>query len=227
MKTSRVVGIIILAVMVWWWSPLYYITLYPASSSRAIRPVNVYQGPLQQGTDKEPFFINDRKGIKVKITPVAEYEIQARIAINRTYPNYFNVVELEDLLTNDMALVWGKFAEDRIMKKMKFSHQWTYFGFRFSDPALSQEPGLQYLSEHFSSNHLVAANKNIDHALRQAGKSDRIRAAGYLIDIEISGLPEIKSSLVRTDNWIPGEGNRGGSEFIYVTEFQNGDRVYK
>ncbi|MDP3697885.1 MAG: hypothetical protein Q8R55_07860 [Candidatus Taylorbacteria bacterium] len=227
MKTSRIVGIIMLTVLVWWWSPLYYITLYPASSNRAIRPVNVYEEPFQRRTDKEPFFVNDQKGKRVKITPVAEYEIQARVAINRTYPNYFNVVELENLLTNDMALVWGKFAEDRIMKKMKFSHQWTYSGFRYTDPVLNQEPGLQYLSEHFSSNHLVAANKNIDHALRQAGKGDRIRVAGYLVNIKITGLPEIKTSLVRTDNWTPGEGNRGGSEFIYVTEFQNGDRVYK
>ena len=226
MKTPRIVGIIILAVLVWWWSPLYYTTLYPASSNGAIRSVNVYEEPLQRGTDKESFFVNDQKGKRVKITPVAEYEIQARVAISRTYPNYFNVVELENLLTSDMALVWGKFAEDRIMKKMKFSHQWTYSGFVYTDQALSREPGLQYLSEHFSSNHLVAANKNIDHALRQAGKGDRIRIAGYLVNIEITGLPEIKTSLVRTDNWIPGEGNRGGSEFIYVTEFQNGDRVY-
>lgn len=189
--------------------------------------INLRLEPLQEDIKEPEFTIADRKGRSVKIFPVASYDIMARVAISRNYPNYFNVVELEDVLTNDMALVWGKFGDKNIMKKVTFSHQWTYSGFSFKDPELSEEPGLDYLSKHFSSNHTVASNKNIDHALRRVKKYDRIRMKGYLINLEIPGLPLIKSSLVRTDNWVPGEGNRGGSEFIYVTELQIEDRVYR
>lgn len=227
MKKAKIVGLLIAGILVFWNSPLYFIVFYPVSFERIQHGVSTYGEPFQEDIQKEPFTVKDRDGRDVKITPVASYDIQARVAVNRNYPNYFNVVELENLLTSDVALVWGRFAEDRIFKRVKFSHLWTYSTFRYNDPELSKDPGLQYLSEHFSSNHLVAGSKNIDHAFRRIRKGDRVRISGHLINIDIPGLKTIKTSLVRTDNWTPGEGNSGGSEFIYVTEFQNGDRLYK
>jgi len=99
--------------------------------------------------------------------------------------------------------------------------------FRYTDQRLHQELGLDYISSHVASTHLIGATPNIANALRQIRKNDVIHIKGFLINIQIPGETLVKTSLVRTDNWIPGQGNTGGSEFIYVTELQNGDRLFK
>ncbi len=224
----KIAGIVVVFILVWYFSPLYYLTIYPASSSSAATPIDTDIEPLQENINIPEFSVQDRKGRTVKIIPVASYDIQARVAVSQNYPNYFNVTGLDDVLTDDMALVWGKFADKNVMKKVTFSHQWTYSTFEYNDRKLNEDIGLTYLSQHFSSNHTVAADKNIDHALRRIRKYDPVRLKGYLINMDVPGIQdEVKTSLVRTDNWIPGQGNRGGSEFIYVTELQIWDRVYK
>lgn len=227
MKSTHSFLAIIFLLLAWWFSPLYYITVYPARSENATRRIDVYQEPVQESLEIDPFLITSRDNTPVTLIPVANYEINARVAINRTYPNYFNSEDFEDFLTSDMALVWGEFAENAVFKKVKFAHQFMYSTFRYYDNEISQKPGLQYLSEHFSSNHIIAKNKNIDHALRRAKKGDHVRIKGYLVNIEIPDRETIKTSLSRKDNWTPGEGNSGGSEFIYATEFQLGNDLYK
>lgn len=206
---------------------MYYPLRYPAIAQSTENKINVFGEPLQEKTAKEFFEFKNRNGEKVTITPVVAYDISARVIINERYPNFWNVAELDNLLTNDLVLVWGRLSEDRYLKKIKFSHQWTYMTFRYTDKELNSDPGYEYISNHVSSNHLIAANKNIDHALRQLQRNDVVRIKGYLINIQTPDKPLIQTSTTRTDNWRQGEGNTGGSEFIYVIEMQKGDRLYR
>ena len=94
--------------------------------------------PLQEKTNKEAFEFKNRNGEKVAIIPVAVYDISAKVVINERYPNFWNVAELDNLLTNDLVLVWGKLFENRYLKKIKFSHQWSYMTFKYADEKLNQ-----------------------------------------------------------------------------------------
>ena len=207
---------------------LYYEIRYPVKGEKTTNSIDVSKEPTQGDTNAKPLTVENRKGSQVELTPVATYDIEARVIINETYPNFWNVCcGLDDLLTNDLVLVWGRFAENKYLKKVRFSHQWTYMTFSYQDPSLNTDPGYEYLSSHASSNHLIASNKNIDHALRRLGKNDLVRIRGYLVDVKIPGEQLIRTSRARTDNWIPGQGNRGGSEFIYVKELQRDSRDYR
>lgn len=206
---------------------IYYPLRYPAISQFTENKINVFGEPLQEMVVKKAIQVENRKGEKVNIVPVATYDISAKIIINERYPNFWNVAGLDDLLTNDLVLVWGRLSEGRYLEKIKFSHQWTYMTFSYTDEELNSDLGNEYIKNHVSSNHLIAANKNIDHALRQLQRNDLIRIQGHLVDIQISDQPIIHTSTVRTDNWRMGQGNTGGSEFVYVTELQEGNRLYK
>lgn len=208
--------------------PAYYAIRYPVIAELTSDNINISNEPVQAGTKGELFSVLDREGKAVTLIPVADYEIWAKVIINETYPNFWNVGHgLDNLLTNDLVLVWGRLSEERYLKKIKFSHQWTYMTFKYTDGELNRDPGYEYISNHVSSNHLIAANKNIDHALRRLQKNDIVRIQGHLVNIQISDQPIIQTSTVRTDNWRAGQGNTGGSEFIYVTELQEGDKLYK
>lgn len=205
----------------------YLAIRYPTSGQYSGELIDVSSEPLQEETDAVPFFIEDREGRSVEIIPVATYDIQARVVINRGLPRYDARTPLGDVLTNDMGLVWGGVARDDVVDRIKFSHQFSYVTFRYNDRELHEEFGFEYISDHIASNHLIGANSNIDHALRRLGKGDIIRVKGYLINIQIPDEPLIETSVVRTDNWRAGEGNTGGSEFIYVTELQAGSQLYR
>lgn len=208
--------------------PAYYAIRYPVAKEPASYEIDVSYEPVQTSIKKESFTELDRGGKTVTLIPVADYEIWARAIINETYPNLWNVGHgLDDLLTNDLVLVWGKVAENRYLERIKFSHQWSYMTFKYKDDELNSDPGYDYISNHVSSNHLIAANKNIDHALRRVGQHDLVRIKGYLINIQGPGQSLIQTSAVRTDNWRSGQGNTGGSEFIYVTELQNGNFLFR
>lgn len=208
--------------------PAYYAIRYPVIEELASNDINISNEPVQTSTKRELFSVLDKEGKTVTLIPVADYEIWARVIINETYPNFWNVDRgLDNLLTNDLVLVWGRLSEERYLKKIKFSHQWTYMTFKYTDEELNRDLGYEYIPNHVSSNHLIAANKNIDHALRRLQKNDTVRIQGYLVNIQIPGQPIIQTSTVRTDNWRAGQGNTGGSEFIYVTKLQKENKLYK
>ena len=209
-------------------SAYFYQFRYPATAVTIADLIDANIEPKQEAVNQDLIYITDRKGRQSELIPVATYDIQAKVAINARHPQSVKIGNfLDDLLTNDLVLVWGKIADDYYLKRINFSHQFAYMTFKYKDPDLNQDPGQEYIFTHVSSNHLIAANTNLDHALRQLQKGDIVRLKGYLVNITGADKTLINTSTVRTDNWQQGEGNTGGSEFIYVTELQNGDRLFK
>jgi len=205
----------------------FYAIRYPATGEKTAHQIDPSVEPVQEDVLQDSFFVKDREGRDVELIPVARYDIEALSVINRAYPRIDVKAPVGDVLTTDLVLVWGRLAEEQYLRHVRFAHQFTYMTFKYSEPSLDRDLGYDYISSHVSSNHLIAANPNIAHGLRRIGKNDPVRIKGYLVNIQISGTPVIVTSTVRTDNWRQGEGNRGGSEFIYVTEMQRGSDIYK
>lgn len=205
----------------------FYALRYPATGEKTTHLIDPSVEPVQEEARQDSFFVKDREGRDVELIPVARYDIEALSVIDRAYPRIDVGAPVGDVLTADLVLVWGRLAEEQYLQHVRFAHQFTYMTFKYSEPSLDRDLGYDYISSHVSSNHLIAANPNIAHGLRRIGKNDPVRIKGYLVNIQIPGAPVIPTSTVRTDNWRQGEGNRGGSEFIYVTELQLGRDIYK
>jgi len=176
----------------------YYAVRYPTTSEYTNQSIDPSVEPIQGSTSEDAFFVTDRKGRNVQILPIASYDIQARVVINRGLPRYDVKSPLGDVLTNDLVLVWGRVAQEENVKKIKFSHQFTYMTFKYNDRDLHEELGLDYISSHVSSNHLIAANSNIDHALRRLRKNDIVRIRGHLVNIQIPDFPTLQAFKARS-----------------------------
>lgn len=207
---------------------LYTRFRFPTQSDVANESIRTSEEPLQTLITHDEILVQDRQGRTISLLPIADYDISARVIINHPYSRWVRSgLTVEDLLTTDLVLGWGLLADMNYIKRISFSHQFLYMTFQYHDPALDKNPGLLYILDHVSSNHIIASNKNIRNALQQIRTYDIVRIRGYLIDIAIPGEPRINTSRIRTDNWQRGQGNTGGSEFIYVTKLQIGNRQYE
>ncbi len=195
-------------------------------------PVDVSREPLQTEAREEGVVWEiNHKGdhYKVVITPLYEYDISGKVVSVRKWRSWeeSGCPVWKEVFPLDFALTWGKVAEEKYARYIKFYHtpasrfvHWKY-NFPAQGPSLSQ----RYLESHISNNHLCPANETIRYALKKVKKGDRVRIEGWLMYMELfkdnQKLFSARSSTTRKDTW------GGACESIYVKRIQIQERIYE
>ena len=189
----------------------------PKSSGFEVPPNPIVSEPIQTDLSDDDYVRIKKHSVNVILHKRAKYQISAKVAVKYRYADrYFSKIAPLDL-----ALIWGKVADKQYKKYFKFSQSVRFAFYEYSyDCPLTKE----YISIHFSNNHIIPANKNIKNALFFLTKKNKnIYLEGYLVDV--NGWIKNKNfstntSLKRDDNW------GGACEIFYVTKVIVNDKVY-
>ncbi|MDD2331726.1 MAG: hypothetical protein PHI68_03625 [Candidatus Cloacimonetes bacterium] len=185
------------------------------SSTVELPPIETYVDPVQEQTDIVVPELHIGKSTYT-FKPKASYQIAGVLVSKRKYSKGF----MSDISPWDFALAWKAVPE--YLKHIKFD-QIVRFCLFYLKPDAPVSP--DYVSRHFSNNHLIPATDNLRRAMKLAREGMKVELGGYLVDVESKeagkGSLAWKSSLSRTDT-----GN-GACEIIYVTKLRLEDRLYE
>lgn len=183
-------------------------SIYMSGTRRGIAGI---REPLQE-TVKGGGMHRNADGFETDITFKCYYDIEALVLSTHDY----NGSELSDKFAPvDAALGWGKVAQYNDI----IDFNWEQSGrFCRCDPLSAADVKLlgsvEYVQEHFSNNHLIPAEKDVEKKIKKIRKGDHIRIRGYLVNVDGSSEDASfhwHSSTSRSDT-----GN-GACEIIYVT----------
>ncbi|NQU99203.1 MAG: hypothetical protein HQ538_00540 [Parcubacteria group bacterium] len=176
----------------------------------------LYQEPIQEHTDKEPF--EKRVGdITYNIKPITSYELYGLVV---TYNNankwwdYYHKVWNDFINLKDICVIWNKNIDTEVYKQMKFkSGSWTcYMESKYGG---GEEVRSNFSFSHLSNNHLLDDNEEIAGKIMEAEIGDQIYFKGYLVEYSHSDEQFKRgTSTLRTDT-----GNNA-CETVYVTDFE-------
>ncbi len=144
---------------------------------------------------EEPFQKNIKEKISFgyknfRITPLAEYEVVARVLSRH---NYKKSKEAK-LSTMDLVLGWGKMANLNITKDIKISQwgRWYYWKTkRFPIPR-------REIETHSANTHIIPATEEVYEILKKIKKHDIVHLKGKLVRVEDNNW-YWQSSLSRKD----------------------------
>lgn len=170
--------------------------------------IDISNDPIQIPYTGEPI-IKESRGHKYTITPVATYEISAKVGSVKAYND-------DKVSPMDICVAWGELAAESNIS-------YTQSG-RFCSPELIGElknrenyrGGLSAYKH--SNNHIIPANNSILRALNTIRVGDKITLKGFLVNVDGRYW---RTSLSRYDT------GDGACEIIYVTEVRIGNSIWK
>lgn len=164
--------------------------------------------PLQTPYKGESVIINS-KNDRYTLSPVATYEISAKVVSIRKYNDDMAVSPV------DLCSVWGQMADERGISYSQSERYCTYY--YGSVPSF----GEYYMLTHFANNHIIPANGNVSNAINSISVNDKVILKGFLVDVKNEKGNSWKTSLTRYDS------GYGGCEIIYVTRVRIGTKIYE
>ena len=179
--------------------------------------ISTSEDPEQQMIeDLDKIIINNDSG-QFSITPIAEYDISARVVSARSYSRKWTA----SLSPVDIALVWGRLAErkmdDYISYKQK--NRWYFYRYSFDCPVDNN-----YIISHSSNNHIIPASYNLSLALKSIKKNDHVRVEGYLV--WVAGFSKKRKVNWGTSTTRKDSGDRS-CELIYAKTIRVNESVYR
>ena len=138
------------------------------------------------------------------LTPLANYEIEARVLSKEDY-----AVGIEaELSPTDLAVGWGVMSDEAVLNKIDISQ-----GNRFFFWHVDQFPIPQHEIEiHAANMHIIPANDNVKRQLNKVRAGQVAHIKGLLIEAKRSDGWHWRSSLTREDT------GSGACELMYATE---------
>ncbi len=138
------------------------------------------------------------------ITPLADFEISARVLARESY--YFG--KESNLSPLDLVLGWGRMSDPEILEKISIrqSSRWYYWS-TSSFPIPRRE-----IETHSANMHMIPANEQVEEILDDVDQGQIIRLKGQLIRVDADDGWRWVSSLSREDT-----GARA-CELVYVTD---------
>jgi hypothetical protein len=210
-----------------WFQTGYAAVRYPVSGEVNADPIDASKEPAILRVRSEPFTMRDREGKVVSLTPVTGYSISGRVAAQTFYPHFGDPCSFGELPTSATFIAFGKVAEPKVFSGISADAGSGGFSVRFDDPSIATDPGTAYIQRHLTGNMLIAANGNIDHAIRRIRIGDVIRAKGDLVNVKVSSGSEFRTSVGPEDFGTSLLGNAGANEILYVTELSVGGATYR
>lgn len=175
---------------------------------------NVLTPPIQEQTEKPPFFIRANKQT-YQIFPRFEYELNGVVvSITRAgeLGDIWHFKRWKDFINvRDICVLWGKNISSGLYQKLTFnSDTWTCW---LSLPDRESAEAFEF--EGLSNNHLLTNDYFIKKKLMNAELGDQIYLKGVLAEYKNKGNGFYRgTSVTRTDS-----GN-GACETIYLDEFK-------
>ena len=160
--------------------------------------VGVAEAPRQTDTDARTFSFGN-----YTITPLADFDIRARILSRKDY----STDKEADLSPIDLTLGWGRMSDVEVYSQIDISQ-----GGRFANWSTDSEPPIptSEINRSASNMHLIPANSQVEIKLRKTRPGQIIRLRGYLVQAHDSSGWTWRSSTSRTD------AGAGACEVIWV-----------
>lgn len=139
------------------------------------------------------------------VKPLATFELTARVLSSRHY----RFGEESRLSPVDLALGWGRMADDEVLKDIDISQSGRFYSWRVKELPIPAE----VIISHSANMHLIPANREIDKRIRDAEQGDVVSFRGYLVHIDGENGWSWSSSLRRDDT------GAGACEIVLVEAF--------
>lgn len=141
-----------------------------------------------------------------RITPVAEFEVEARVLSARRY-----FLDREARLSRvDLALGWGPMSDERNLDEIKVSQSGRFYRWRTRSFPIPRGE----IERNSANMHMIPATLRIGRLLMRARPGHLIRLSGYLVNIRGKNGWRWKSSVRRSDT------GHGACEVVWVKELE-------
>jgi hypothetical protein len=157
--------------------------------------------PVQNETQEKPWQHGD-----YLITPLAEYEVTARVLATKDY----NWDKSADLSPVDLALGWGVMSDSGLLENLRISQsgRWFYVYWQNANVDVNQ------VMTHSANTHILPASKDIARQVKNVKRDDIVRLQGYLVEVTTTDGFLWRSSLTRGDT------GDGSCEVLWVTSVE-------
>lgn len=138
-----------------------------------------------------------------EITPIASFNIRARVLHTKTYDN-----DTESVMSPiDLALGWGRMSDQSVIDQLKISQDYRWYRWRYENtPPIP----VDEIVASSANMHMIPADTTIKDKLMAVREGDIVRITGYLVTVKGPNGYYWNSSTTRDD-----AGN-GSCEVIWV-----------
>jgi hypothetical protein len=158
-----------------------------------------------------------KDGYDIAITQKAAYTVRGVVVGRENYHSGWNSL----ISPADVALCWGKLAENGTYRRLKWSQGNRWYFWR-----VGEEFGYNndFVAQHSSNNHMIPATPNLAKAVKSLKAGDVVEITGHLVDVTAT-----KNSQNYWWNSSTSTADRGdGScEVIYLTRLKTHGKVYQ
>ena len=137
-----------------------------------------------------------------RITPLASFEIEARVLSRERY----RLGREADLSPIDLALGWGPMSAGEVIGQLNIAQGNRYYHWR-TDRLPIPAP---VIASHSANMHIIPAAELIENELMKIRKGHVVRLGGYLVQATASDGWHWRSSLTRSDT------GAGACEVVFV-----------
>lgn len=154
--------------------------------------------PIQVETDLESF-----EHQNFKITPLASYEVTARVLSKREYSND----KSSSISPVDFALGWGVMSDATVTADLNITqgNRWFYVTWQRA------YVGVEEVKSNSANTHILPANEEIARQVMNIHKDEIVHLKGYLVEVTNENGFLWRSSLKRDDT------GDGSCEILWVT----------
>jgi hypothetical protein len=188
----------------------------PSPSGSDNAPINFLEAPSME--KQEPGLVRIAKdGYDIAITKKAAYTVRGIVTGRENYYSGWNSL----ISPADVALCWGKLAENGTYKRLKWSqgNRW-YFWFAGDDFGYNND----FIAQHSSNNHIIPATPNLAKAVKGLKEGNVVEMTGHLVDVAAVKKSENyrwNSSVSTTDR------GDGSCEIIYLTRLKVYGKIFQ
>lgn len=158
-----------------------------------------------------------KDGYDIAITKKAAYTVRGVVVGRENYHSGWNSL----ISPADVALCWGKLAENGTYKRLKWSqgNRW-YFWHAGNDLGYNND----FVAQHSSNNHMIPSTPNLAKAIKSLKEGDAVELTGHLVDVAAAKKSQKywwNSSISTTDR------GDGSCEVIYLTRLKVHGKIYQ
>lgn len=141
-----------------------------------------------------------------KVTPLANYDIEARVLSTRTYRD-----DWSDLCNLDLALGWQRMSDSAVLEHIKIWQEGRFFWWQTG--AVPPLPQAELVLS-AANTHVIPSTPRIADELAALRVGQVVRLRGKLIEAVKPGGPVLRSSMRRDDT------GKGACEIFWVEFFE-------
>jgi hypothetical protein len=188
----------------------------PSPSGRDGSTINVLEPPSVE--KQEPGIVKVSKdGFDIAITQKAAYTVRGIVVGRENYHSGWNSL----ISPADVALCWGKLAENGTYKRLKWSQGNRWYFWR-----AGEEFGYNndFVAVHSSNNHLIPATPNLTKAVKSLKEGDTVEMTGHLVDV--TAVKKSENYFWNSSTSTADRGD-GSCEVIYLTRLKMHGKIYQ